>query len=263
MALPVLALFGLADSGYLLWRHLAETSGFCPTGGCDIVNQGQYSEVKGIPIAAFGVGAYLLLFGLSLLVATRISRRTLGAIVAVAGIGAAVSAWLIYLQVAVIESICVVVCPFGLNDDIALYPEPGRDSDDASCEAAGTHDPRSNIAKPTWSLATRVQVSADGLRHVRAARGAVGRTVPPGVGLVGRSCDLTPRSRSPDGVGVPGHAHRIRTSRCDTEVVAGFRAADHRDRRRYPDRRYARYRGPGADDPRQPDVGDHVRPPHS
>src|SRR5574337_1572792 len=66
LALPGLALFGLADSGYLLWRHRAETPGFCPTGGCDIVNQGEYSEVGGIPVAAFGVGAYLLLFGLSI-----------------------------------------------------------------------------------------------------------------------------------------------------------------------------------------------------
>lgn len=106
MALPVLALLGLADSGYLLWRHGAETPGFCPVGECDIVNHGEYSEVKGIPVAAFGVGAYLLLFGLSMLMVTRVSRRPLEIMVAVAGIGAAVSAWLIYLQVAVIESIC-------------------------------------------------------------------------------------------------------------------------------------------------------------
>jgi len=106
MALPVLALLGLADSGYLLWRHGAETPGFCLTGGCDMVNQGEYSEVKGIPVAAFGVGAYLLLFGLSMLAMTRTGRRPLQIIVAVAGIGATVSAWLVYLQVAVIESIC-------------------------------------------------------------------------------------------------------------------------------------------------------------
>lgn len=106
MALPVLALLGLADSSYLLWRHLAETPGFCPTQGCDIVNQGEYSEVWGIPIAVFGVGAYLVLLVLSVAAVILDSRRPLEMIVAVAGIGAALSAWLIYLQVAVIESIC-------------------------------------------------------------------------------------------------------------------------------------------------------------
>lgn len=104
--LPVLALFGLADSGYLLWRHRAETPGFCLTEGCDVVNQGAYSEIWGIPLAAFGIGAYLLLLVLSIAAVMVISRRILGVIAAIAGIGVALSAWLIYLQVAVIKSIC-------------------------------------------------------------------------------------------------------------------------------------------------------------
>lgn len=106
-ALPILALVGLTDSGYLLWRHRTATSAFCPTGGCDVVNQGAYSEIWGIPLAAIGIAAYLLLFALSIMAVRLDSRRVLGVMLVIAGIGVAVSAWLIYLQVAVIESICL------------------------------------------------------------------------------------------------------------------------------------------------------------
>lgn len=106
LALPILALFGLADSAYLLWRHRAESGAFCLAGGCDVVNQSEYSEIAGIPVAVFGIAAYLLLLILSIAAGTSGSRRLLQMIVASAGIGMAVSVWLIYLQVAVIKAIC-------------------------------------------------------------------------------------------------------------------------------------------------------------
>ena len=104
--LPVLALLGMADSGYLLWLHRTTTSAFCPTAGCDVVNQGEYSEIRGVPLAAFGIAAYLALLALSVMAVALDSRRVLGVMLAIAGIGVAVSAWLVYLQVAVIGSIC-------------------------------------------------------------------------------------------------------------------------------------------------------------
>lgn len=106
LALPVLALLGLADSGYLFWQHGTATSAFCPAGGCAVVNQGEYSEIRGIPLAAIGAVAYLLLLVLSVMVVRLDSRRLLGLMLVITGIGVAVSAWLVYLQVAVIESIC-------------------------------------------------------------------------------------------------------------------------------------------------------------
>lgn len=106
LALPVLALCGVADSGYLLWQHRAATATFCPTGGCDVVNQGAYSEIGGIPLAAVGAVAYVFLLALSVVAVMLDSRRLIGVTLVVAGIGVVVSAWLVYLQVAVIESIC-------------------------------------------------------------------------------------------------------------------------------------------------------------
>lgn len=106
LTLPLLALLGLADSGYLLWQHRTAISAFCPARGCDLVNQGEYSEIGGIPLAAIGVVAYLLLFALAVVAMTLSNRRVLEVMLVIAGIGVAASAWLVYLQVAVIESIC-------------------------------------------------------------------------------------------------------------------------------------------------------------
>ncbi|NJD68117.1 MAG: vitamin K epoxide reductase family protein [candidate division NC10 bacterium] len=140
--LPLLAVLGLADSSYLLWRHRAETSGFCPTGGCDLVNQGEYSEFGGIPVAAFGIGAYLLLLSLSIAAMTRPGRRALAMLAAVAGTGAIISAWLIYLQVAVIESICgwcvlsalTMTSLFVLSLSALVVTRPSQPSDAAVAE---------------------------------------------------------------------------------------------------------------------------------
>src|SRR3989304_3447498 len=75
VGLMLLSLLGMADSGYLLWKHRRSTllatgtggSNFCQAGGCDLVSQGKYAEVKGMPVAAFGVAGYLALLALSVM----------------------------------------------------------------------------------------------------------------------------------------------------------------------------------------------------
>lgn len=114
VALMLLSVLGVVDSGYLFWKHRALTSltpgregpGFCPAGGCDIVTQGPYAEVRGIPLAVVGLAGYLALFVLSVMAAALDGRGLVGVIFAISGIGVAVSAFLIYLQVAVIRAIC-------------------------------------------------------------------------------------------------------------------------------------------------------------
>jgi len=106
VALMLLSLFGVADSGYLLQRHARGGSGFCPAYGCDIVNQGEYAEVKGIPVAAIGLAGYATLLGLSVLAAALRARSVVKMISVLSGIGVVVSAYLTYFQVAVIAAIC-------------------------------------------------------------------------------------------------------------------------------------------------------------
>jgi uncharacterized membrane protein len=102
----VLSIVGIADSGYLLQRHARGGSGFCPAYGCDIVNQGEYAEVKGIPVASFGIAGYLALLALSVMAAALGGRSVIRTIFILSGVGVIVSAYLVYLQVAVIKSIC-------------------------------------------------------------------------------------------------------------------------------------------------------------
>ena len=106
----LLALAGIGVSGYLTWAHLANQSVACgQSQGCDIVQQSVYSEIAGIPIALFGLLAYLALFILTLL-------RGYGpesfegyiplAIFGISLIGVLYSAYLTYLELFVIYAIC-------------------------------------------------------------------------------------------------------------------------------------------------------------
>jgi uncharacterized membrane protein len=106
VALLLLSLIGAGDCGYLLWKHWTGGSSFCQAGGCDLVTQGEYAVVSGIPLATVGLVGYLALLALSGLAAVFGSRRIVGAIIAISGIGVLVSAFLLYLQVAVIRAIC-------------------------------------------------------------------------------------------------------------------------------------------------------------
>ena len=110
----LLSILGVADSSYLLWKRPPSTlltisgggSAFCLANGCDTVNQGDYAKVGGVPIAAFGLGAYLTLLGLSVLAVALKGRHMVNAIGILSGVGVSVSAYLVYLQVGVIMAIC-------------------------------------------------------------------------------------------------------------------------------------------------------------
>jgi uncharacterized membrane protein len=102
----VVALVGIADSGYLTAKHLSGARVPCTvTGGCETVLTSSYSEIFGIPTAAFGVLAYLLAFSLALLTAfgNRAMWKVFGVIVLIM---TGFSLWLIYLQAFVIGAFC-------------------------------------------------------------------------------------------------------------------------------------------------------------
>ena len=100
MAVLTLATVGIAT--YLLQAHYSGASVACATGGCEIVQRSDYAELVGIPVALLGLGAYLFLLGTAFF--TTELARTAAAGVAVAG--AAFSAYLVYVQIAVIDAIC-------------------------------------------------------------------------------------------------------------------------------------------------------------
>ncbi|MEW5717603.1 MAG: vitamin K epoxide reductase family protein [Chloroflexota bacterium] len=54
----VLSAIGLADSLYLWWTKISQTSIICGVGDCDLVNASPYSSLLGVPVAAIGAAGY-------------------------------------------------------------------------------------------------------------------------------------------------------------------------------------------------------------
>ena len=59
LAAGLVALAGLAVAGYLTWVHFDDAALVCVAGGgCETVQESEYAEIAGIPVAMLGLGAY-------------------------------------------------------------------------------------------------------------------------------------------------------------------------------------------------------------
>jgi uncharacterized membrane protein len=88
-------------AAYLVVVHYRADALVCATS--ETVQRSRYAELVGAPVAAFGLGAYVLLFASSL------TRRPV-ALAAAAGLGMTAlvfAQFLAYVQVAVLHAICV------------------------------------------------------------------------------------------------------------------------------------------------------------
>jgi len=111
MIVAALALAGIFISLYLTLYKLnviGELS--CSIGSCETVNLSRWSTFLGLPVAAWGLLFYLDVFVIALLGTTmRFENEPVISIVLVAqaAIGVLFSAWLTYLELAVIHAICI------------------------------------------------------------------------------------------------------------------------------------------------------------
>jgi uncharacterized membrane protein len=104
IAVAALALVGLGVAGYLTWVHYAELEPICAggSGGCERVQNSDYAELAGVPVALLGVIGYAaILVSLAL---PGDAGRFAGALLAFAGFG--FSAWLTYVELFEIDAIC-------------------------------------------------------------------------------------------------------------------------------------------------------------
>lgn len=115
MGIVLLALFGFFDSLYLSLSTLRpEDPLYCPVGGsCTAVQDSPWSRLppgeEGIPVAFLGVGGYLVLFllGMVMLQTDTMGRLSLPpALLLVSSMGALFSLYLVAIQIFVIHSIC-------------------------------------------------------------------------------------------------------------------------------------------------------------
>ncbi len=111
MAVAVLALCGLLVSTYLLLYKLGVVGSLvCGAGGgCERVQASSYADLFGLPVAAYGVGGYVVLLGVALYglgeprVGSLAPTRWLAGLSAV---GLLFSLYLLYLELFVIHAVC-------------------------------------------------------------------------------------------------------------------------------------------------------------
>lgn len=104
VAAGLLALTGLGVAAYLTAVHYGDASLVCVQGGgCETVQRSSYSELAGVPVALLGVLAYA---SVVVLVVWDAPTARLAA-AAVALVGLVFSAYLLVLQLFVIDAICV------------------------------------------------------------------------------------------------------------------------------------------------------------
>jgi uncharacterized membrane protein len=111
MIAAALALAGIFISLYLTLYKLGVIGELtCSIGSCETVNTSKWSTFLHLPVAAWGLLFYAEVFLISVLgTMPRFENEPLVSIllVAEAGIGVLFSAWLTYLELAVIHAICI------------------------------------------------------------------------------------------------------------------------------------------------------------
>ena len=116
LVLSVLALVGLGIATYLLAvRVLGEAPACGPLKGCETVAASEYATIAGIPVALFGVLFSVVLLGACLAWWRRADRRALYAAYGLGLAGILAVFYLTYLELFVIEAICVWCVSYALT----------------------------------------------------------------------------------------------------------------------------------------------------
>lgn len=108
--IAVLALAGLGDAAYLAEAALTGGSLACSIDGlskCNLVAQSPYAHVLGIPLGVYGLVFYGLFLVAALAAAMRPGKGMERILAALAVAGILASAWFLYIQVALIQAVCI------------------------------------------------------------------------------------------------------------------------------------------------------------
>jgi len=122
-ALAALAMAGMGVAAYLAYSHYADQTIMCAgLSGCDAVENSEYSTLVGIPVGLLGT---LFCAGLLALVLARVARLPLTeewaplAAFSMTLAGVAFMAYLTYIELFVVEDICIWCTSFAAIVTIA------------------------------------------------------------------------------------------------------------------------------------------------
>src|SRR3990167_7826825 len=103
-----LAFLGLLDAGYITVKYYSGGEVACPiTGGCSDVLTSAYSQIMGFPVSAYGLIFYLAALLLAFLYLDSRKRWIEAAMPLLGLAGFLFTLWFVYLQIFVIEAICL------------------------------------------------------------------------------------------------------------------------------------------------------------
>jgi uncharacterized membrane protein len=109
--LTLLAVVGILIATYLTLYKVGVIGVLsCSIGSCETVNTSKWSMLLGVPIAAWGLLAYLALFVLAIAGSSEAREGSVAIskmLVALSGWSVLFSAWLTYLELFVIHAICI------------------------------------------------------------------------------------------------------------------------------------------------------------
>ncbi len=101
-------------------RAAGETAVCGPSHGCETVASSEYSEILGIPVALLGLVFSLVLVALAATWWRHADRRALLAAYGILLLGTLFVAYLTYLELFVIEAICVWCVSFAVTVVVAM-----------------------------------------------------------------------------------------------------------------------------------------------
>jgi len=111
MIIAALALGGVGLAAYLAMYKLGMIGTLaCTVGQCETVNLSRYATLWGIPVAVWGFGFYVTLFLVALAGTTErfVSEPWVShVLLALTGWGVVFSGWLTYLELFVINAVCM------------------------------------------------------------------------------------------------------------------------------------------------------------
>jgi len=117
----IFSLLGWLDSVYLTVKHYAGQPVICSLlNGCSDVLTSRYSILLGLPTAFWGAIYYFILLVSALLYLRNQTRAAGCLLMYFTWIGLIISSWLIYLQIAIIHSLCLY-CLISAGTSLALF----------------------------------------------------------------------------------------------------------------------------------------------
>jgi len=115
VAVAVVATAGVGVAAYLTWVHYHPEALVCTRGGgCETVQHSHYAVLLGLPIAVYGLAAWVAVLAL-VLWDTPLARLLVAAIALVAVVFAV---YLVILQLVVIDAVCL----WCMANDVVLVP---------------------------------------------------------------------------------------------------------------------------------------------